>query len=127
MDKEKKEVSTSQEDTGLQTAPARRGSGQFQFASSMDWRVLITHSTSCIGSGHIGATRSEGNNICSQASSRTDADGSVTVVAMTSKKGDILAAQQCIAQFQSAGTCTAMDTDNKAQMHYSQSPQSIVS
>ena len=93
----------------------------------MDWRILITHSTRCIGSGHIGATRSEENNICSQASSRTDADGSVTVVAMASKKVDILAAQQCIAQFQSAGTCTAMDTDDKAQMHHSQSPQLIVS
>ena len=93
----------------------------------MDWRVLITHSTSCIGSGHIGATRSEENNICSQASSRTDADGSVTVVAMASKKGGHAAVQQCIAQFQSAGTCTAMVRDDEALKQLSQSPQLIVS
>ena len=85
---------TGREDRRLWTASARRGSGQFQFAFPLDWRVLITRSASCISSGRMGVMRSGESNAHPKPGSRTDTDGSVTVVARALKNMDILTAQQ---------------------------------
>ena len=43
-------------------------------------------------------------------------------VAMALKNVEILTAQQCIAQFQSASTCNAMDMEDKAHVYHSWHP-----